>query len=54
VVVGLGGYVGSDRSERVFDSFPEHLFVVKTFPEHLFHEQMFALSHERMYDSPYV
>ena len=52
--MGLGGYVGSDRSERVFDSFPEHLFVVKSFGEHLFHEQMFAFSRERMYDLPHV
>jgi|LakMenEpi03Aug12_release.lakeMendotaPanAssembly.Ray.scaffolds.fasta_scaffold1492808_2 hypothetical protein len=51
---GAGLVCISDRSERVFDSFPEQVFVVKPFPEHLFHEQMFAFSHERMYDLPHV
>ena len=51
---GAGLVCISDRSERVFDSFPEQVFVVKTFPEHLFHEQMFAFPYERMYDLPHV
>lgn len=44
-----GGLCGCHRSERVFVSLPEHVFVVNPLDEHLFHEQVFDLNPEHLY-----
>ncbi len=41
-----------NRSERVFVSFTEQVFVVKRFPERPFSEQMFDPIYEHLYDAP--
>jgi hypothetical protein len=42
------------RNERVFDSLPEHVFVVNPLGEQLFSEQVFDPDGEHLYALPHV
>jgi hypothetical protein len=53
-VTGPGGLCSCHRSERVFDSLPEQVFVVKDYFEQLFYEQVFDLSPEHLYAHTHV